>query len=71
MTHRVLKSHRSKISITHICSQKDRQCALRDITNPPIHQWPHGNSCNWAHDVRLHIAGTNVARSAQQLKQGA
>ena len=25
----------------------------------------------WAHDVRLHIAGTNKPKSAQQDKQGA
>ena len=24
----------------------------------------------WAHDVRLHIAGTNEPKSAQQAKQG-
>ena len=28
MTQRVLKSHRSKMRIIYICSQKDRQCAL-------------------------------------------
>ena len=25
----------------------------------PIHKWPHGNSCTWAYDIRLHIAGSN------------
>ena len=30
-----------------------------------------GNSCTWAHDVRLHIAGTSEPKSAQQAKQGA
>ena len=37
-------------------------------------QWFDGNSCTWAHDahdVRLHIAGTNEPKSAQQAKQGA
>ena len=34
-------------------------------------QWLCGNSCTWAHDVRLHIAGTNEPKSAQQAKQGA
>ena len=29
-------------------------------------QWLCGNSCTWAHDVRLHIAGTNEPKSAQQ-----
>ena len=37
----------------------------------PFHQWPHGNSCSWTHDVRLHIAGTNEPKSPQQAKQGA
>ena len=26
MTHRVLKFHRSKMSVIYICSQEDRQC---------------------------------------------
>ena len=30
-----------------------------------------GNSCTWAHDVWLHIAGTNEPKSAQQAEQGA
>ena len=34
-------------------------------------QWLCGNSCIWAHDVRLHIAGTNEPKSVQQAKQGA
>ena len=34
-------------------------------------QWLCGNSCTWAHEVRLHIAGTNEPKSAQQAKQGA
>ena len=34
-------------------------------------QWLCGNSCTWEHDVRLHIAGTNEPKSAQQAKQGA
>ena len=29
-----------------------------------------GNSFTWAHDVRLHIAGTNEPKSAQKAKQG-
>ena len=34
-------------------------------------QWLCGNSCTWAYDVpRLHIAGTNEPKSAQQAKQG-
>ena len=35
----------------------------------PIRRWPHDNSCTWAHDVRLHIAGTNEPNNAQQVKQ--
>ena len=34
-------------------------------------QWLCGNSCTSAHDVRLHIDGTNEPKSAQQAKQGA
>ena len=34
-------------------------------------QWLCSNSFTWAHDVRLHIAGTNKPKSAQQVKQGA
>ena len=34
-------------------------------------QWLCGNSCTWAHDVQLHIAGTNEQKSAQQTKQRA
>ena len=30
-----------------------------------------GNSCTWAHDVWLHIAGTDEPKSAQQSNQGA
>ena len=37
----------------------------------PILQWPHGNSCTWAYDVRLHIAGASEPKSAQQVRQGA
>ena len=33
-------------------------------------QWLYGNSCTWAHDVRLHIAGTSEPKSALQIKQG-
>ena len=34
-------------------------------------QYLCGNSCTWADDVRLHIAGTNEPKSAQQAKQEA
>ena len=32
-------------------------------------QWLCGNSCTWVYDVRLHIAGTNEPKSAQETKQ--
>ena len=34
-------------------------------------KWLCSNSCTLEHDVRLHIAGTNEPKSAQQAKQGA
>ena len=34
-------------------------------------QWLCGDSCTWAHDVRLHIACTNKPKNAQQAKQRA
>ena len=34
-------------------------------------QWFCGNSSTWANGVRLHIAGTNEPKNAQQAKQGA
>ena len=33
-------------------------------------QWLCSNSCTWAHDVWLHIVGTNEPKSAQQAKEG-
>ena len=30
-----------------------------------------GNSCFWAHDIWLNIAGTNESKSAQKAKEGA
>ena len=32
--------------------------------------WLCGNSCTWAHDVGLYIAGINESESAQQAKLG-
>ena len=32
-------------------------------------QWLCSNSCTLEHDVRLHIAGTNEPKSAQQAKK--
>ena len=40
--------------------------------NVPSHlspQWPRVNSCTWAHDVRLHIAGTNEPKSVNKLSK--
>ena len=55
-TQRVLKSHRSKVSIIYMQSWGLMIC---------------GDSCNWAHDVLLHVADTNEPKSAPQAKQGA
>ena len=33
---------------------------------PPCYHH-NGNSCTWAHDVRLHIAGTSEPKSTQQV----
>ena len=44
--------------------------ALRRLFFIELPQWFCDNSCSWAHDVRLHIAGTNEPKSAQQAKQG-
>ena len=40
-----------------------KQCALLAL------QGLCGNSCTWAHDVQLHIAGTNETKSAQKAEQ--
>ena len=34
-----------------------------------ICNWPHVNSCIWAHDVRLHVAGTNEPKSTENVQQ--
>ena len=34
-----------------------------------ILRWLYGNSCSWARDTRLHIAGTNEPKSTQKVKQ--
>ena len=58
-------SQKQEMGVIYMLSGK--QCA------PPIphrlsHQWLCGNSCTWAHDIQLHIAGTNEPKSAQQAK---
>ena len=42
---------------------------MKTICPPGYHH--NGFVATWAHDVRLHIAGTNEPKSAQQAKQGA
>ena len=42
--------------------------AIMKTMYPPMCQWLCGNSCTWAHDVCIHIAGTNEPKSAQQAK---
>ena len=62
--HRVLKCHRSKMSVIYICYHED---------NVPSRLSPRslcGNWCTWAHNVRLHIADTIEPKSARQAKQG-
>ena len=71
MTHRVLKPHRCKMSVIYIYIYVVKKTDSVPSQLLPFRQWPHGYSCTWAHDVRLHIAGTNEPKSAQQFKQGA
>ena len=71
MTHRVFKSYSSNMSMIYV-----HICVVKKPDNVPslslsICQWPYGNSCTWAHDVELHIAGTSEPKSAQQDRQGA
>ena len=40
------------------------------VPSPLSPQWLCGNLGTWAHDVQLHIAGTNEPKSAQQAKEG-
>ena len=49
----------------HICNHEN------NVPSRLSPRWLYGNSWTWAHDVRLHIAGTNEPKSAQQAKQGA
>ena len=64
MTPRVIKSHRSKVSVCIFNHEKD-------AISPLSIQWLCGNLCTCSHEVRLHIAGTHKPKSAQQAKQGA
>ena len=42
-----------------------------DVSSQLSPQLLCGDSCTWAHDVRLHIACTNKPKNDQQAKQGA
>ena len=48
----------------YVVKKKDKVSSRLSL----IRQWPHCNSCTWALDVRLQIAGTNEPKSAQQVK---
>ena len=39
-----------------------------NVPSQLLQQGHCGNSCNWAHDVWLRIAGTNEPKRAQQAK---
>ena len=55
----------SKFKHMHICNHENNvQSRLRQ-------QQLRGESCTWAHDVRLYNADTNKTKSDQQTKQGA
>ena len=62
--HRMLKFYRSKIGVLYMCSHENSSHFPPLLPKLSL-QWLCGNSCTWAHDVRLHIAGTNEAKSAQ------
>ena len=47
MTHRVLKSHRSKTGAIYICNHEN------NVPSRLSPLWSCGNSCTWAHDVRF------------------
>ena len=49
-THRVLKSHRSKMGIIYIYNHEN------NVPSRLSPQWLCGSSCTWAHDVRLSCA---------------
>ena len=51
------------MGILDICSHEN------NVLSRLSPQWPCGNSCTWAHDGGLSIAGTNEPKSAQQAKQ--
>ena len=65
ITYRVLKSHKSKMGVIHICNHEN------NVPSRLSPQWLPDNSCTWAHDVRLDITGANEPESAQQANQGA
>ena len=45
---------------------------MKTMCPPGYHDKGFGDkSCTWVHDARLHIAGTNEPKSAQQAKHRA
>ena len=60
----MLKSHRSKIGLIYMCNHEN------NVPSGLSPQWLCSNSCTWANNVQLHIAGTNESKSSQQAKQG-
>ena len=43
----MLKSHKSKMDVIYICNHEN------NVPSRLSPQWLYGNSCIWAHDVRL------------------
>ena len=64
----------SKQNCTYMRIYINKEINMHIYININIYQsakLPHRNSCTWARDVRLHNAGINKPKSAQQVKQGA
>ena len=62
MTHRVHKFHKRKMSVVHICSQKDTQLPS---TLTLIHQWDHRSSCLWVNDTHCWYHWNEKASKSQ------
>ena len=68
MTLRVLKSHRSKMSLVYIWSQRKASNVTSQLL--PIRQWTHDKSYTSGHDAFVvHIVGTSEPKSAQELSK--
>ena len=50
------------MGVIYICNYEN------NVPSQLSSQWLYGNPCTWAHDVQLHIAGTNEPKGAQQAK---